>query len=84
MDSVHRRGRRRARLRRRNPDPAQDEIGLLPLPALAGLAFGFFGFFLASEVAFATRPHPIHWVVAAGGGALSYLAGLYHAHRTRR
>ena len=55
-------------------------VGLLPLPALGALAFGFFLFFLTGEIAFYARPHPVHWLTAAGGGALAYLGGLFYAH----
>ena len=54
---------------------------LLPLSALGGLAFGFLAFFLGAEVVLFTRPHPLHWLTAAGGGALLYLIGLFYARR---
>ena len=57
------------------------ESDLLPLPALGGLAFGFLGLFLGAEAVLSTRPHPLHWLTAAGGGAFFYLVGLFYARR---
>lgn len=56
----------------------------MPLTALGGLVAGFFTLFLGTEVTLATRPHPEHWLAAAGGGALFYLVGLVYARRTNR
>lgn len=54
---------------------------LLPLPALGGLVTGLLTFFLGGEVTLSTRPHPLHWLTAAGGGAFFYLVGLFYARR---
>ncbi len=59
----------------------RSQFELLPLPALGGLVFGFLLGFIAAEVAFYVRPHPLHWAVAAGGGALGYLIGVFYANR---
>lgn len=56
-----------------------DDFEILPLPALGALAFGFFFFFLASEIGFYGRGHPLHWLTAAGGAALGYLIGLFYS-----
>ena len=58
------------------------ETDWIPLAALGGLVVGFFTLFLGAEVTLSTRPHPVHWLAAAGGGAFFYLAGLLYARRT--
>lgn len=58
-----------------------DKLDLLPLSALIGLAGGFLIFFLVAEVGFYSRTHPLHWLTAAGGGALGYLIGLAYERR---
>lgn len=75
--TTHRKQRHTSRTHAQKADSA--DADLLPLPALGGLAFGFLAFFLGAEVLLATRPHPLHWLAAAGGGALLYLVGLFYA-----
>lgn len=77
--ATHRRSRHISRTSTQKEDTAGDD--LMPLSALGGLALGFFVFFLGGEAIFSTRPHPLHWLTAAGGGALFYLAGLFYARR---
>lgn len=60
------------------------ETDWLPLAALGGLVAGFFILFLGAEVTLSIRPHPVHWLAAAGGGVLFYLVGLVYARRTNR
>ncbi len=75
--ATYRKPRHISRTHVHNTDSAESD--LMPLQALGGLVFGFLAFFLGGEVLLATRPHPLHWLAAAGGGALLYLVGLFYA-----
>jgi len=39
---------------------------------LIGLFAGFLTFYLIAEFALSTRPHPLHWLVAAAGMVIGY------------
>ena len=75
--ATHRKRRHISRTQVQTVDSTESD--LMPFPALIGLASGFLVFFLGAMVVFATRPHPLHWLIAAGGGALFYLVGLFYA-----
>lgn len=77
--TTHRKRRHTSRTHVHEADST--ETDLLPLLALGGLAGGFLTFFLGAEVTLSTRPHPLHWLTAAGGGAFFYLVGLLYARR---
>lgn len=68
----------------RSPREEQEqEDEWLPLSALGALTGGLFLAYIAAEAVFYTRPHPLHWFVAASGAALGYLGGLfYHRWKT--
>ena len=45
------------------------------LEAVAGLGIGLFAAYLSAEAALPGNLHPIHWLIAAGGGIVGYLVG---------
>jgi hypothetical protein len=47
----------------------------MPLPALCGLAAGFFLAYLTAETVLGYRVHPLHWLVIVTGAAAGYLVG---------
>lgn len=46
----------------------------MPAGAFLAVAMVFFAAWLSAEALLATRPHPLHWGVAAGGAAAGWLA----------
>jgi hypothetical protein len=42
---------------------------------------GALGGYLAGEIIFYFRPHPIHWATALGAGLAGYLIGTFIYHR---
>ncbi len=67
----------RPKSKRRSVPAAQEQpTDWLPLAALAGLMGGFLLAYLAAEMAFYLRPHPLHWLIATLGGGAGYAGGL--------
>ncbi len=60
--------------KKRKPPKRQSDDGLPLIVFMASLGGGILGY-LAGEMAFYTRPHPVHWTVALGVALLGYLIG---------
>jgi hypothetical protein len=58
---------------RRTPRKIDVHPPLNPIPPILGLSLVAVGAYLYSESAFG--PHPIHWLIAAVGGAIGLGAG---------
>ena len=53
----------------------KDKTDRLPVVAVMGVAFGFLVAYLGAETLMIAHAHPLHWLVAFGGGVAGYLMG---------
>ena len=61
---------------RRTPRRVDIRQPINPVPAIVGFALVAVGTYLFAESKFATSPHPLHWAISLGGGAVGYGIGL--------
>lgn len=50
----------------------------LPLPAILGSILMMFPAYFVAEASIQRQPHPLHWAIGVGGGAVGYLGGLVY------
>ncbi|MBF6600033.1 MAG: hypothetical protein IVW36_05950 [Dehalococcoidia bacterium] len=57
---------------RRTPRRVEIRQPLSPVPAIVGFVVVAVGMYLFAESKFASNPHPVHWAITLGGGAVGY------------
>ena len=69
---------------RRTPRNVDVRPPISELPAIVGATVGAVVAYLIAESAFASSIHPLHWIIAVGGGLLGLVLGYVVARAMNR